>query len=164
MAGRRRVRWWIGAAAAGVALVLWSVSPFGCAWKSHFPDMRDRLSALPIPEAYEHLYETQRGGNPPFFADYPQVMAFYRSPDDPQGTCDALASQLEDVTSNVNRTSWGCTLLLEVPSGWRARLWNIRRYGGTVTVAIVSPERRELHPAEPRQAYTRVAVALVDRY
>lgn len=164
MAGRRRARWWIGALVAGIALVLWSVASYGCAFKSHFPDMRDRLAALPIPETYEHLYDDQRGGNPPFFGDVPQVMAFYRSPDDPERTCDELVSRLEKVISNVNRTSWGCTLVLDVPSGWRARLWNVWRYGGSVTVATVSPERRTLHPAEPREPYTRVAVALADRY
>lgn len=164
MEGRRRGWGWIRALTAGVALGLCSVSACGCAWKSHFPDMRERLAALPIPETYEHLYDDQRGVNPPFFADYPQVMAYYRSLFDPERTCDQLASRLEKLTSTFQRMTSGCTLVIEVPSGWRARLWNVWKYGGTVTVATVSPERRTLHRSEPREPYTRVVVALVDRY
>lgn len=162
MSGRRGQWRWISAAlAASVALGSWSLC--GCALKTHFPDMQAQLAALPIPEAYGYLYETRRGGKPPFFGDDPQVWVYYRSPDDPDRTCDTLASRLEDFVSNDSRTGWGCSLTLEVPSGWRARLWNVWSYRGNVTVASVRPERRELHPAEPREPYTRVAVGLADR-
>lgn len=149
-------------ATTATVLLSWLIAPLACGWKSHFADMKARIDAMPIPQSYEMLYETQRGVKPPFFGDHPTVNRFYRSPTDPAATCETLAGLLQELSWEESRYDWGCTFSVRVPSGWRARLSRVPHYQGVVLVAAMRPDRPDRHPAEPQGAYTRVAVTLKD--
>jgi hypothetical protein len=152
--------------AALCALIAYTIVSAGCfyftAWQTHFPDMRRQLDALPMPDGYELLAETEEGA-PPFSS--PVMMRIYRSPQDLDATCDQLQAQFQDRSPTItHRNERGCGLQFRVSSGWEAKLWGIWRYGLVLSVSQLGENRDRLHRDEPLEPYTRVLVSLTDKY
>jgi hypothetical protein len=97
-----------------------------------FEDMDRQLDRVPVPEDLTFLESKRRGGNPPFFGDYPTINRFYTTTQSIEAVCVELKRAgeraAEFVSSNLMLESCFCSHTFKLSSGLIARMWGHSSY------------------------------------